>query len=150
MCLPLPPLLRLSSPRCPSPPAPLWMTGREEDHGGVQAAADGGAEATGRKQTDQGGRRAAEEKGDLNGRSPLFLLRHGDLDHEGRRPRHPRPGVLRALLRHRSHHWQAGPVETQTDGAQRQRDGVSGRRVSMTATGMSYGFMLVSLSFLKT
>ena len=28
LCLPLPPLLRLSSPRCPSQPVPRWMTAR--------------------------------------------------------------------------------------------------------------------------
>lgn len=72
-----------------------------------------------------GGRRAAEEKGDLSGRLSLFF--HVDLGHEGRRPKHPRPGVLRAPLCHRSHHWQAGPVETQTDRAQWRTDGVLGR-----------------------
>lgn len=55
-----------------------------------------------------GGRRAAEEKGDV--RRSSSHLRPGRLSGEGGRPEHPCPGALRALLRHRSHRWQAAPV----------------------------------------
>lgn len=73
-----------------------------------------------------GGRRAAEEKGDLRRRFSFFS--HGDFAHEGRRSKHPHPGTLRALLCHRSHHWQAGPVKKQTDRAQWQTNGRRARK----------------------
>lgn len=72
-----------------------------------------------------GGWRSAEEKGDITGRHSLLL--HGHHSREGRRPKHPRAGVLRALLCDRSHHWQAGPVGTQTDRAQWRTDGQRAR-----------------------
>lgn len=96
-----------------------------------------------------GGRRPAEEKGDLDGLSSLsFLLRHGY--HEGRRPKHPHPGALCSLLCHWSHHWQAGPVETQTDRAQWQTGGRRTRQdtCQWRQRGCLLGLMLVSLSFL--
>lgn len=86
-----------------------------------------------------------EEEGDLSGCFSLFT--HGNHAHEGWRPKHPRAGTLRTLLCHRSHHWQAGDVET--DRAQWQTNGVACSRgcLLIMATGRSSGFY-VDFSFL--
>lgn len=92
-----------------------------------------------------GGWWTEEEEGDLSGCFSLFT--HGNHAHEGWRPKHPRAGTLRTLLCHRSHHWQAGDVET--DRAQWQTNGVacSRGRLLIMATGRSSGFY-VDFSFL--
>lgn len=56
-----------------------------------------------------GGRWTEEEEDDL--RCCCSLLFYGERFHDGGRPMHPRPGAVCALLRHRSHHWQAGDVK---------------------------------------